>query len=606
MGRGVANPFRIFGSPYTLSLHQHATYLRLKQLPYKVYCTNFTTTLLYALYYRAKHTFSTVAPSGTSHLQLWQLVEATELDEDLASLTTSGVADAAATGRRTLPPCQPQRMLLQKTTHPLLHLASWTTVVYSCWWLAKTGAVYRYVTGESRDVLEGYLRYFFIVPGVGLARTMAPKFQEVMQHIVAVTGVSKETAPYMDEHFYRMCQALESHFREHPDMTFLLGTPHPTMADVALGATFSGFFFMDDPPASIITEQYPCLTEYIWRVTGWRDGTFVGGDTAEKAAEGAIGSGGPAKSTSAFAAFHQSHSSYDDAVPESLASFFELQCEVFPFLMSQCASFNAFMSSDGVLSVRREALEGPWSGCHGYLFPQMTNIKSLMIIDDNVSTIQARAQDLEVAFLAAREVHDEGLSTFGREHCSVAPTADLNSRASSGVAEPIPPLVGVPASCNDSKANSLNQVLSLETALEGSSHLDSEGEQQRDGAEMRELASVFQNAQDVKNLDADDADFYRAYTKKGKRYFGGVATSLAGAIPAARSTASALRTRTSVLEHLETLHKMLKKMACPQYTVTSVFHRRRIYIAAIPEYEVAKVRRRASGSVTVSKAADEC
>lgn len=56
--------------PIPLGLHQQVTYLRLKQLPLRVYCANFATPLLYSIYNRARAAFCTVAPSGASHLQL--------------------------------------------------------------------------------------------------------------------------------------------------------------------------------------------------------------------------------------------------------------------------------------------------------------------------------------------------------------------------------------------------------------------------------------------------------------------------------------------------------------------------------------------------------
>ncbi|CAJ1037069.1 Glutathione S-transferase, C-terminal domain containing protein, putative [Leishmania lindenbergi] len=621
-GRPTKTPFRVFGSPYTLSLHQHVTYLRLKQVPFRVYCTSFTTTFVYSLYYHARSVFCTLTPSGSSPLQVWQLAEAVELDEDVEAIARSAKGEVSYAGKgscggggvsrpdgaMTTAP-RTQRLLVRKETHPQLHLASWCVVVYACWWLAKTGAMFRYIRGDALDVLEGYVRYFFPIPGIGFARSMAPRFREVVRRLISATGASDMTAPFMEDHFQRFCTALEAHLHEHPSERFLLGTPHPTLADVTLSAAFSGFFLMDDPPSSMLADQFPCVTEYVERVTGWRGATFVG--TTKDAAftdEGASTGGakaGPGTITNDLAASAANRNTdYPDTVPESLAPCFELIAEVLPFLMSQCASFNAFMAGDGIRTLRREPLEGEWKGCTGYLMPQLVNIRSLMIVDDNVSSVQARSQDLEIAFLAAREVLDDKLHDFGRREDDSNGTTphDVNAHrvnspeadTSATIALEVSKSMSKSADRDADDAQHLLQLAQEDTvANESATRIEGTELKREVGAAVE--AAQFRQPLNLSTMRAEEADFYCAYTAAARYKVAGTAASLSDVVPPARQTMSAGSTavtvRGSVKERLQTLYAMLAKMSCPQYTLTSLYHGRRIYVAAIPEYEVAKVRK---------------
>ncbi|KPA81619.1 putative mitochondrial hypothetical protein [Leptomonas pyrrhocoris] len=626
-GKVPFSPFRTFGSPYTLLLHQHVTYLRLKQVPFKVYCSNFSTTLLYSIYYRTRSCFCTLTPNGTTRVQVWQLAETAELDEDVEAIARSTKGEvkyktasdkeatndggAAASGVSTT---RTQKMLISKETHPNLHLASWCVVVYACWWLNKTGAMYRYIRGDSLDVLEGYLRFFFI-GGVGFARSAAPQFRRLMKHIVRATGASELTAPYMDEHFMRFCTALEAHLRGNPRECFLLGTPHPTLADVTLGAAFSGFFLMDDPPSSTLAEKFPCVTEYAERVTGWRGSTFVGStddidsakaddtagqpDTAVRSSAVCNEAEAKKKDTPSTSTQKASSENYPDVVPESLAPCFELMAEVFPFLMSQCASFTAFMAGDGVRTLKKEPLEGEWKGCEGYLLPQLTNIKSLMIVDDDVSSVQARSQDLEVAFLASREVNDDALRNFGRHddnaETPVKPPASAPSRTVQHHSPPAETARNRPGAAAAAVESWDTMTTAEFPASPNEAAAAAAGKTDEKNVIPPSPASKFEQPMNMRTLDPDDSDFYRAYSTAGRRRLGGEAMSLVGVIPTARhattAASSAVVSRSSVMESLETLRTMLAKMSCPQYTLTTVFHGRRLYVAVIPEYEVAKVRK---------------
>ncbi|ESS68955.1 hypothetical protein TCDM_02208 [Trypanosoma cruzi Dm28c] len=512
--------YRVLGSPYALVLHQHVAYLRLRRQPFKVYCRTLTTTLFYALLFRARNAFCTVTPDGKSHLQMWQLVDAVE---------RSGIQSVE------------DPFLVKKRTHPNIHLATWSIFVYASWWLAKTGAMYRWVDGESIEVVEGYFRYFLLIPGIGVPRAIVRQFRQAMQRLTSVTGVSKETAPYMHEHFQRLCGALEEHFQQHAETMFLLGTPHPTLADVSMGAAFSANFLMDDPPASFVVQKFPHLNRYLERVTGWRGGFFVGAEHTEEMNEWVI----------------KASDGYADVIPESLSAFFQLIEEVMPFMLSQCAAFHAFMAGDGVRQLKREPLEEPWKGCSGYLVPQVTEIKSLMIIDNGVYTVRARAQDLEVALLAAREVVDDDFNTDdeGLGEVAEASTQKMTSASPTLTHETLRPEAG----------SKTRAVVSSDTSVDN-----------KVAAEM-----------DAGDSLAGDADFHRVFTKSNYRQ--------RGVLPMRRGTSNL--SSIAVDSRLDALRTMLYKMHHPHYTLSSVFHGRKMFVAIIPEYEVDRKRKETKGGV---------
>ncbi|CCW63339.1 unnamed protein product [Phytomonas sp. EM1] len=585
-------------------MHQHVTYLRLKRLPFKLHCSSITTTAFYAFYLRARSAFSTVTPSGATAVQLWQLAERVELDEDLSSIRRDVCNDSRG-GELRASLTSPRRILLDKRSHPSLHLACWAVVVYACWWLGKSSAMYRWIRGDSLDTLAGYIRYFLIIPAPGFARLIAPKFRELMARLLGISGINKDSAVFMEEHFHRLCAALEAHFGQHPEGIFLLRTPHPTLADVTLGAVFSGGFLRDDPPASFVAEKYPNLAAYVARVTGWKGGIFVNSPPRTGKGEGDK-EGRHSDPVFSAASSSEEEDVYPDEVPESLSAFFENMIEVFPFLVSQCAAFKAYMSSDAVRSLRREPLEEPWKGCHGYLLPQLTAIRSLMIIDSSIFNVHARAQDLEVAFLAAREVCDDALGHFNRLDAAAAreESTEAGVRSIAGESSPSPspspnaivlePHPSAPEMGNETSSaldkKIENDAISNPPLQEGEAPLESLGsERQR-----------FFTAAELKDFDPDSADFYRVFTTQGKRSMRSVALRrsprVVGDLVKGRVNPerAAVALRSSIGDHLDLIRSMMSKMQCPQYTLSTVFHGRRVYVAVIPEHEVDKVRKQRS------------
>ncbi|KAG8348290.1 hypothetical protein TRVL_00880 [Trypanosoma vivax] len=567
--------FRVLGSPYTLAFHQQVAYLRLKRMPFKVYCRTFTTTLFYAWLFRARNTFCTVTPDGKSYLQLWQL--AAEVEK--------------GTGKRSI------QFVVRKDTHPNIHLSNWLVVLYSTWWLAKTGAMYRWFKGDSVDVIDGYLRYFFLAPGVGASRAVAKPFRQAMQKLTSVTGVSKDTAPYMQEHFMRLCEALEYHLRQltrrsqnvrsDSPVPFLLGTPHPTLADVALGSVFSANFLMDDPPASLVLQKYPHLNRYLVKVTGWRGGVFVGDEEQSEVpstASESIGGGNVQNNDANMTCC------YSDDVPESLSGVLALIEEVMPFVLSQCTALQAYMAGDGVCRLKKEPLEEPWEGCSGYLLPQVTDIKSLMIIDNGVYTVCARAQDLEVALMAAREVVGDDVNDD-----------DVAGNRHDNASEVVPPTVALTQNTGNSVAAGSSDA-TIEGRQEGKDSSLSftkhqtpcgGGEGTRSpvlpmGAETVSSfsSSVAESCRQVAEGDnfalGPDPDFHRVFTL-GSQRTRGILQPQHHHGQLARSPAR---------DRLLRLRGMLKKMHYPHYTLASVFHGRKMFVAIIPEFEVTEKKKK--------------
>lgn len=569
--------YRVLGSPYALLFHQHVAYLRLKRLPFKVYCRTFATTLFYAWVFRARNSFCTVAPNGKSYLQLWQLVSAVERSgiRQSKSFPSCGKATVAEEENDI-------QFVIDRHKHPNIHMVNWVIVLYSSWWLAKTGAMYRWVEGDGIDTIEGYLRYFFLVPGVGAARAIAGSFKQAIQKVTSVTGVSKETAPYMKEHFFRLCDALEVHFQEQTkrgdgslQVSFLLGTPHPTLADVAFGSVFSANFLMDDPPASVIAQKYPHLNCYLEAVTGWKGGVFVG-DDGVAGAGGVVARGMKEGDTDEC-------STYLDVVPDSLFPVLKLVEEVLPFMLSQCEAFHAYMVGDGVRGLKKERLEGPWEGCSGYLLSQITGIKSLMIIDNGVYTVAARAQDLEVALLAAREVvgnddEDGGGGGGGNGNNSVISTNSEECRGETA---------HVFSRCAEDAAKQSGCPGGTFSAVEEVQPNTREG-----GGVAPSIASVVDvthEGHSNDHTDSDGADFHRVFTSASgrsrsvllhPRHSGQVAQSMMDSC-------------------LFRLRDILRKMHHPHYTLSSVFHGRKMFVAVIPECEVIESRKRKGNTSTI-------
>lgn len=198
---------------------------------------------------------------------------------------------------------------------------------------------------------------------------------------------------------------------------FLLGTPHPLLCDVLLGAVFSSVFLMDDTSASFLrgagadekegvepSRPYPYLVNYVQRVTGWT------GDWLPEEERRGGGGGSDPTSSSSFSSPDAARASFPDVIPERLLGVLELIEEVLPFLLSQVASLQAFMADakEGWLRLAPHTVDGgPWMGCKGRILPALSPLESLMMVDSCLLTVRSRAFDLELALRAGRALWEQ-------------------------------------------------------------------------------------------------------------------------------------------------------------------------------------------------------
>lgn len=589
--------YRIFGSPFSAAFHQHLTYLHLKRLPTKVYCTTFASTKVYSMYFRCKTSFCALTPERQSCILLWQLLEAVEASEG---------GNVAA-----------RKILLDRRTHPQLHLLSWVIMAYSSWWLTLTGATFRWVNSDASTIVNGYMNYFLMLNGLGTnVKIFREQFRKMMCGLGALHGVCDESRQYMVEHFDKMCQALEVHMKtlarneqrriqlvnlqkrkdsppsdmevvddaeqsvgaasvkaelfetgpyrrtvrkQDPSSTrdkverwmdgiYLLGTPHPTLADVAVASAFSGYFLIDDPPSSEINSKYPYLAAYTRKVCGFPN--LVNGELK------------PLPPTDATE--DRENGAFRDTVPPSLAPFLLLIEEVLPFLVAQCESFHDYMTSDDMLKLKKATVvlgEGTPSATsvEGFELPQRTDIRTVMIIDKSILTVFARAQDLEVASVAAREVLDKDLGPFNKllplDEPPASPIDDTVAATKEDLSRE-PPVVDNGNSC-----------ASLTPEIEGATT----------SAPVADVVSD-------RLPSIDNADVHHVFSSKTRRF----------QPPAPRATS----------DIVQSLERMLRKMHTPQFTLTAVSDKKRVFVAVIPEHEYAKKRNKDAAAAKERSAAD--
>lgn len=644
----LTDRYRIFGSPFSSVFHQHLTYLHLKRLPVKAYCSTFATTKLYSLYHRSKHSFCAQTPSGKDHcLLLWQLIDKVERQE----------VEAAAVKHDTHRPAR--KMMLDRRTHPNLHMVSWAIMLYGSWWLPLTGSMYRWVQGDASSIVRGYMNYFLLMSGGGMMGPFAEQFRKMMCHLLSVHGVAEESRPYFTETFERMCQALEAHFREHdpafkgmkgdpsdlktsrarrgrssahrleirsdgdhrtgrriaslfglhgaaPEVDlskrtkeqdllaqsfesddadadqgnnpttalpyYILGTPHPTIADVAFGSVFGAYFLLDDPPASTLSTKYPALSKYIRCVSGFPN--LVEGESF------------PAPLSDLEESLDDSP--FPDTVPESLASFLCLVEEILPFMAEQCDALQRYMSTEGILQLKQVTLSGKgaegYEGLRAYLLPQRTEISSVMVIDRNILTVLSRAQDLEVALLAAREVMDKELGPFNSLLSNVA-GGEGGEDATAGAA----------AMTSSPAANAMEDIPHPQEAGNGSLKQPSSLTDASPTGDLLTATAQASSSSDVTTASDDeppphitsDPLFHHVFTSQGRKNFNRFAVDF---VPTK-----------SIPQLLLSLQRLFASMHMPQFSLVSVTLNKRVYTAAIPEHEYAKKRSEVQARAQSSK-----
>lgn len=395
--------YRIFGSPYNLSFHQSVAYLRHKRAPFKVHNGSLTTTKLLSVWHRAKMSFCTLSPKRETLLLIHQVIERCEAEAATASGAAATAKAAAAAGASSSSAesaaASAVPLLINNEAYPKLALTSWALFLYLSSWLGSTGSLYRWVHGNGSNVVDDYVAYLSratsIIPGAGAL--VGPRIRNLMVSTLAEIGIVREAEPYMIEHFNRLCEALEAHFvaiggpaeaaaaaaegaeaggatvssaasSSAVNMTaspYILGTSHPTLADVAMAAAFDGYFLRDDPPALDFITRYPALNRYLGLVSelGAANaadllkqrgvvGTTTDADGSSTSATSiafmnpitSAGSNGVPLSAASTAEPIVPGAGGCDTVFETLQPVLDLATEIFPWQIAQCDALRQFVS----------------------------------------------------------------------------------------------------------------------------------------------------------------------------------------------------------------------------------------------------------------------
>jgi hypothetical protein len=606
--------FRVFGSPYSSVTHQHITYLYLKRVPIKTYCGTFASTKLYSVYHGAASVFCALTPEKECCLLPWHLMERVELRHGLLNNRADSAAAIAAsssdgpmsdsTSSSSTSSCRylqhSRNVLLDRKSHPQLHMLSWVFMVYGNWWLTLTGMMYRWLHSDAEGIVSGYMNYFLMMNSIGIVGPLRDRFRRLMCGLLELHGVSEASRPFMVEHFESLCAALDAHIHTlmqtqqvttapsssspppPPPPVYLLGTPHPTLADVAIGSAFSGYFLLDVNTTELIESKFPHLQLYLQSVAGYQQ--LKRGESHPEP---------PSDTVEAHEA-----SEFPDDVPESLKPVLMVMEEVFPFLVDQCEAFRVYMSGNRSLEELKrvtldEDAEGGLHGLEAFVLDQRTPITTVMLIDRHLLTVFCRAQDLEIATTAAREVLDIDLAPFNKD-------VDVDTSVGQGTQS----LGGVPSSriatAAQSEAStrhdsgSSDQVAVQLANNEAISHnhrsyVDPTVLIQRLKSHELSLTEVLQRgvASPFPPPDPNDENALpHVYSRKGGKdlhRFGNYETAL-----------QLRRSQRSLSDVMASLYQTLWQMHCPQFTLSAVSQNRKVFVAVIPEHEYSKKRQRDS------------
>lgn len=610
--------FRVFGSPYSSVTHQHITYLYLKRVPIKTYCGTFASTKLYSVYHGASSVFCALTPEKECCLLPWHLMERVELRHDHQRRTFDNAeGDAAARQQSTSDASHrylqhSRNILLDRKTHPQLHMLSWIFMAYGNWWLTLTGMMYRWLQSDAEGIVSGYMNYFLMMNSIGVVGPLRSRFRKLMCGLLELHGVSEASRPFMVEHFESLCSALDDHFRDmstlqgHHDIPaakkpsartplYLLGTPHPTLADVAIGSAFSGYFLLDLHTAEMIDRKFPHLQRYLKSVAGY-----------QQLKRGEYHPEPPSDVIEAHEA-----SEFPDHVPESLKPVLMLLEEVFPFLVDQCEAFRVFMSGNRSLEELKrvtldEDAEGGLQGLQVSVLDQRTPITTVMLIDRHLLTVFCRAQDLEIATTAAREVLDVDLAPFNKEegHAEKEPPVVALPHINSNIdaVEPLPP----PPPKAEGEASNIKvsptisrdiqefrQTTDIEGGDDGSGdHIDPVALIQRLKMQEVSLTDVLRRGVaspfPAPNPD-DEASLPHVFSRKGGKDLHRFGSS---------SAVQLRRLQRPMSDVMASLYQSLWQMHCPQFTLSAVSQNRRVFVAVIPEHEYIKKRHRDAAPLT--------
>jgi hypothetical protein len=353
--------YRIFGSPYALSTHQCAAYLRHKQLPFTLHCTSLWVVRLAAWWHGANSTYCSLSPDGVTLPAFTDLVTHCEALHPRPALE------------------------MPTATHPRLRTVSWLLQLYSMWWLMNTGGMFRWVHGEGSDVINAHAGFFMVTSAAPLASGLGRTIREKMRLTLRSYGMCAETEPYVLQHFAALCGALDAHLEAH---RYVLGTAGATLADVTLAAAFEGQFLMDDPPKAELTDgvTYPHLAAWCKRMA---TAPAAGVEVSQKDVM-----------------------RFNDDVPESLEPVLELALEVLPWLVAQCEATQAWV--DAAPPPELQVTAGAGAAVAAHRVPRILDQPWCMAVDGASIDCHVSVPHVALAHHAAVDVAGIDLDAPGR------------------------------------------------------------------------------------------------------------------------------------------------------------------------------------------------
>jgi hypothetical protein len=388
MTPGIKGPYRLFGTPFSVTLHQLAVCLHLRRLPTKLYCRDSMSVMFFATFFRSAGFYSCLTPEREVFFTQNALLDHIE----------KTVADS---------PDHPSVSINPKI-HPHTFVMANAIHVYSHTWLVKTGTGYRFVYEPSSSIVLGLVSW---VAGWILPRSLICNLKPVqryirslMQRLLESHGMSRGAMPYHEMHFKRLCEALEAHFAANPGHRYVLLTSRPTLADVGLATAFSSYFLMDDGPLELLHESFPLTLQYAMRCACLSD------------PKGTTSDSGGQEQTCEFPGDR-------DTVVSTLLPVVELMIEVLPWTVAQVESFRRHMLRVEEERGRKDSSskdsrskdssvdncsfitlnDGPYKGLPAYpLKVQTSTFQYWMLIDKDMQSCYARGPDLEIAVRAGR------------------------------------------------------------------------------------------------------------------------------------------------------------------------------------------------------------
>lgn len=371
--------YRVFGSPFGLATHQSAMYLRHKQLQHTIYSSSFLTTRLAGMWHRAPGSYGCLGPNREWFLNWHDLHAHCEM--------TLGSDQGGA------------RLTVPSLTHPRMKIVELVIDLYASWWLLIVGGTFRWVHGEGSDTGKAHASFFLMTTLSPIADPLSKMLRDNVRKSLKFYGVRPETEPYVLHHFASMCFALDAHFAKYD---YILGTPHPTTADVTLAAAFEGQFLKDDPPRTdLLDGTHKHLMQWVRKM-----GTSFEEDLTSAAAD-AKRNPFPKGSRAEVMGQSLDVKIYKDEVPDTLTPLLKLTIEVLPWLAAQCEALSMWKAaqySDKEALVNVKHHDGRIEAVKAHKAARLLDQPWAMAVDDQTLDLHVSMPHVHMARLLADEI----------------------------------------------------------------------------------------------------------------------------------------------------------------------------------------------------------